>query len=331
MKTIHFGILGAARIAANQLIPAMKEAQGVEITALASRDEARGRTFAERHDIPVCYASYEELLCDPRIDAVYIPLPNHLHAPMTILAAKHGKHVLCEKPAARNKAEANQMIAACRAHRVVFREAFMYTHHHQWKRVREIIASGEIGSLRAVHAVFSFLLNRDNDIRLQPEMGGGALYDVGCYAVHAIRTLMDGSEPVSVKASAAFYESGVVDQTLLAILEFSGGRFGYLDCSFSFADRQCVEIIGDRGTIRVEYPFRPDKGTPNLQIATEDVHRVETLAHDAMYRLMVESFAEAIRTGNTLVEEEDGTLQNMAWMERIYAAAGRRVGDSPLG
>ncbi|KYP81394.1 Gfo/Idh/MocA family protein [Ferroacidibacillus organovorans] len=325
MKPIRFGILGAARIAANQLIPAMRDTPGVEVTALASRDEARGLAFAKRFDIPNVYSSYEALLRDPHIDAVYIPLPNHLHAPMTLLAAAHGKHVLCEKPAARSATEAVQMIAACREHGVIFREAFMYPHHHQWKRVHEIVASGEIGTIRAVHAAFSFPLNRDVDIRLNSEMGGGALYDVGCYAVHAVRTFLGKEEPESVTASGFFYEDGVVDQTIVAILQFSGGRFGYLDCSFSFADRQRVEIIGDQGSIVVRYPFRPDKGSPDLRIDTPHAQRVETLAHDAMYRAMVESFADAIRTGRSLTEEEEGTIQNMMWMDLIYDAAGRKM------
>jgi xylose dehydrogenase (NAD/NADP) len=321
MSVIRWGILGTAHIAEKALVPAIHAAQGAELVAVASRSLEKAQAYAERNQIRKAYGSYEELLADPDVDAVYIPLPNHLHAEWTIKAAEAGKHVLCEKPAALNADEARRMIAACQAHGVVFMEAFMYSLHPQWARVRELLDGGVIGELELISANFSFHLDNPVDIRWYP-IGGGALYDVGCYCVHVTRTFAGDELPTEVRALADLDEHGV-DRSVVALLRFPGGVLAHLDCSFVAADRQRVELAGTKGSLVVTWPFRPDKGDPAIHVRTRDGERVERFDKGEIYRLEVEHFGECVRTGATPQQTPEQTIRNMEILDAIYRAVGR--------
>ncbi len=328
VRTIRWGILGTAKIAEGALIPALHRAEGAELVAVASRRPEKAMAYAERNQIEKAYGSYEELLQDARIDAVYIPLPNHLHAQWAIRAMEAGKHVLCEKPAALNQAQAKEMVQAAEECGVVFMEAFMYQFHPQWARVRELVEQGAIGRLQVISASFSFALRNPQDIRWYAE-GGGALYDVGCYCVHAIRTFAGDVLPSSVQAVADLDERRV-DRTVAAALAFPGGLTAHLDASFTAADRQRVELAGDEGSLVVTWPFRPDKGNPSIVWRNRSDERVERFPVDDMYRLEVEHFGACVRGEETLRQTPDQTLRNMAILDAIYQAVGRdtRVKDA---
>ncbi|MBE3556876.1 MAG: Gfo/Idh/MocA family oxidoreductase [Firmicutes bacterium] len=323
MQTIRWGILGTAKIAEEQLIPAFQSTEGAELVGVASRDQQRGQVFAHRNGIPQVYASYEALLEDPTIDAVYLPLPNHLHATWTIRAAQHHKHVLCEKPAALNATEARQMIEACQQNNVLFMEAFMYRFHPQWERVDQWLDEGAIGSLRLILVRFSFSLTRPQDIRWSAR-GGGALYDVGCYCVHLIRSITGDQLPVRVQAVADLNEGGV-DRTTVAALAFPKGELAHFDVSFVTADRQSVELVGSEGTLLVTRPFRPDKGSPTLILRTAQGEKTEKMPQGEMYRREVEHFNACIRGEESLLQQPQQTVNNMAMIDAIYQAVGRNT------
>lgn len=325
MDTVRWGVLGTARIGAEQVIPAIRRARHAELVGVASRDGRRAQAFTETNNIPKSYPSYEALLADPEIDAVYIPLPNHLHAQWTIRAAESGKHVLCEKPAVLNEAEWDAVEQACTAHGVLFMEAFMYQFHPQWQQVWAHLKAGDLGQLVMVNANFRFALTRPDDIRLQPEAGGGALYDVGCYCVHAIRRLV-GAAPTDIQAMARFAEDEQVDRSLSANLRFQNGVMAHFDCSFEAQSQQTVEIVGSAGTLRITHAFRPDQGQPQLRIQRGQSHLVvEDAPVGDMYALQVEHFGAAIRQGTPLLNTMEDTRQNMAWLDAIYRATGRAV------
>ncbi|WP_134703034.1 Gfo/Idh/MocA family protein [Ammoniphilus sp. YIM 78166] len=321
MQKIKYGIMSTARIADKQVVPAIHSAANAEVIAVASRDEKKARMFAERHQIPKVYDSYEKLLEDPDIDAVYIPLPNHLHAEWTIRAAEKGKHILCEKPIALNAKQAMEMVESCKQHGVKFMEAFMYQFHPQWKRVRELIDKGEIGKVKKINAAFSFLLNQPNDIRLEPLKGGGALYDVGTYCVH-VSSLLLGGEPSQVQSIAKF--SNQVDLTLNAQLVFPNDVMVQFDCSFEYAQRQFVEIVGEIGVIKVTLPFRPDKGVPAIDISGHLGHRVETFEEYDAYTLQIEHFSSCILYDQKPFYSPEKSIANMKIIDQIYSMAGKR-------
>lgn len=320
MHVVHWGILGTARIAESQFIPAIRDVIDSKITAVASRDATRASAFATRNAIPTAYDNYEALLADPQIDAVYIPLPNHEHARFAILAAKYGKHVLCEKPLALHAQEVKEMRDAATAQGTLMMEAFMYPFHPQWERVRDIIEKGEIGEIRIISSSFSFPLNNDQDIRMNRSYGGGALYDVGTYCVHVSRMLMQ-DEPFQVTALAHFDEKHGIDLTLSGILDFSGGRQAHFDCSFEAIDRQHVDIIGSLGSIAITHPFRPDKGKAELIIQTDSHTRVEAVSTINQYTKELEFFCHCVKTNyvpNYLMEQ---SLAHAKVLDTLYQTA----------
>ncbi|WP_233095959.1 Gfo/Idh/MocA family protein [Alicyclobacillus sp. SO9] len=321
---IRWGILGAARIAEGELIPAIKQASNAELVAVASRDAAKGQAYAEKNGIGKVYSSYEDLLDSPDIDAVYIPLPNHLHAKWSIEAAKRGKHVLCEKPAALTADETRAMVEAANQHSVLWMEAFMYQFHPQWQRVGEIIDSGEIGDVKLIEAHFSFKLDRPGDIRWDPAKGGGSLYDVGSYAVHVCRALAGDEVPSQIEGAAVFKEDGMVDLTASAVMKFPNGIIAHLDSSFDVAGRQEVELAGSKGSLVISHAFRPDQGDAKLRITTSDGYREESVEQENMYRLQVEHFGNAVEQGLPLRNTPEQSIRNMEIIDAIYAAAGRK-------
>ena len=323
MTRIRWGVLGTSRIAEQQVIPAIKNAKNAEVVAVGSRSLETARRFAVRNDIANALGSYEELVASPDIDAVYIPLPNHLHAEWTIKAAEQGKHVLCEKPAALNAAQMRQVVSACDAHGVQFMEAFMYQFHPQWRRTLEIVESGELGELRLLQSAFTFVLSNPDDVRMISEMGGGSLYDVGCYCVHAMRTLTGNEALQEVSATAHFAKDGRVDKSLAAVLKFHNGVIGHFDSSFEAYSRQYFQVVGSEGTVTLPYPFRPDKGEPRLHIETLTGSRVETLPQGDLYVAEIEHFGDCINSGVTPYNRPEDSVWNMEFLDAVYKAAGR--------
>jgi predicted dehydrogenase len=320
MTTLRWGVLSTANIGRWAVNPAIQASSNGELVAVASRDDARSTEFARQWDIPVAYGSYEALLRDSSIDAVYIPLPNGLHREWTIRAAEAGKHILCEKPLACTEAECREMIRAAEANGVKLMEAFMYRFHPRTARVVEMVRNGVLGDLRAIRSAFTFRLTRRDNIRLDPDLGGGALMDVGCYCVNVSRT-MAGAEPDRVQAVARMGDTGV-DEELTGILTFPDGVVAHFDCSLTMERCEAYEVAGTDGFFRVPSAFLP--GTDEAPIhehrgrGEETVHRVEGVDE---YRLMVEHFADCVLNDRSLRYPPEEAALNMRVIEALYASA----------
>jgi len=317
-QTVRWGIISTARIG-QRVIPAIQSTHNGAVVAIASRSLRQAQEFAAQMGIPRAYGSYEELLADPEVDAIYNPLPNSLHKEWTIRAAEHGKHVLCEKPLALNASECDEMIRACEAHGVRFMEAFMYRFHPQMVRVREMVASGAIGPLQLIRASFSFTLTDPRNIRLQRDLGGGALMDVGCYCVNFSR-LMTGAEPVEVQAAAYFGPQSQVDETLTGILRFPAG-ISLIDCSFRMPFRQFCELVGQEGIIQVPAPWLPGTADTSILVRRGDETETLTIPGANHYQLMVEHFNECILTGQELRFPASDGRKNMSVLDALYQSA----------
>lgn len=321
MAKVRWGILGAANIAARAVIPGIQGSETGIVTAVASRHVDKARAMAERFGVPAWYGDYDALLESPEIDAVYIPLPNHLHAPWTIRAAQRGKHVLCEKPAALNAAQAAEMVAACREFQVKFAEAFMYRHHPRYQTLREILARGEIGRIRSLDASFTFnIANASTNVRFDRAMGGGGLYDVGCYPVSVARLLLD-AEPTSAAVVAQFSpRHGGVDMMASGLLEFPEGVALTFRCGMWSYGRQHLEILGERGRITVPTPFL---GPPDFELEVEGVKRTETFPDLNPYSLEADDLGQAILHDAPLAFRPDDAVRNMAALDACLASAER--------
>src|SRR6202011_5437088 len=261
MKKVRWGVLSTADIATEKVLPAMQQGEYCEIAAIASRRLEKAQAAAKRLGIPKAYGSYEELLADPAIDAVYNPLPNHLHVPWSIKAAQVGKHVLCEKPIGLNSHECLELIAVRDRTGVKIGEAFMVRTHPQWLRTRELIRAGRIGELRAIVGAFSYF-NRDaKNVRNKPEWGGGGLMDIGCYPI-TISRFMFGAEPLRVAGVLERDPEFGTDRLASAIMEFNGGQ-AVFTCSTQMVPYQRMQFLGTNGRIEIEIPFNapPNKAT----------------------------------------------------------------------
>ncbi len=326
LNELRWGVLSAAKIAVEKVIPGMREAEHCDVVAVASRDPERARAAADRLAIPKAHGSYEALLSNPEIDAVYVPLPNHLHAEWSIAAARAGKHVLCEKQLAMSLAEAQAMLAACESEGVRLMEAFMYRLHPSWEAVRGLVASGRIGELRSVQTWFSYFNDDPANIRNVREYGGGALMDIGCYAVDLSRMLF-GAEPVRVEASVTRDPTTNVDVLTAGILGFDGGVATFT-CSTRAEPDQRVHISGTRGRISLQIPFNipPDLptrvfvtagGDPPVDPATETL----TFEPADQYKIQAERFARAVLTGEPTPIPPENAVANMDVIERLFRAA----------
>ncbi|WP_066172694.1 Gfo/Idh/MocA family protein [Bacillus marinisedimentorum] len=318
MQTIRWGVLSTANIALTKLIPAMQQAEHTEVLAISSLS-GKAKDTAQELGIHRAYDRYEELLNDPDIDAVYIPLPNHLHKNWVEEAARHGKHVLCEKPAGLTSSEVQEMAAVCHEHDVIFMEAFMYQFHPQHERVREIIDSGEIGEVKLIKASFSFYLdNPDQNIRMYPAKGGGSLYDVGSYCLHVIRKFGNG-RVLDVTARASFDLKYEVDTSAAGVITFETGVLGVFDCSFELNFRHEYEIAGSKGSIKVPRAFRPDvhDGEGIILVEAGGKVREEKVKGD-QYRLEVEHFSQTIREKGIPFYSAEETLENMKLIDACY-------------
>lgn len=327
VRHLRWGILSTADIALTKVIPGLRRSARSEVLAIASRDAGRAATAAAEMAIPRPYATYDALLADPDVDAVYIPLPNHLHSEWTIAAARAGKHVLCEKPLALTAAEAQRMVDACRDAGVLLMEAFMYRLHPSWIEACRIAASGRIGRLQAVGSWFSYYNDDPANIRNALDKGGGALYDIGCYCINLSRMLF-GAEPTGVKATVIRDAALGVDVTTSAILSFATGVATFT-CSTRTETDQRVDIYGTDGRISIEIPFNipPDRPTRIFVTAGGDppvAPDTETLTFEAAdpYACEADWFAAAILDGVPLPVEPADAVANLRVLEAVFAAGG---------
>ena len=327
MSSIRWGVLSTASIGTEQVIPAIQAADRCEVAAIASRNVATAQETARRLGIKGAYGSYRQLLNDPEIEAVYIPLPNHMHAEWTIAAVRAGEHVLCEKPIALSALEAETMISAAAESDVILREAFMYRFHPSWQMAQRLLNEGRIGDLVAIDSWFSYYNDDPTNIRNILEYGGGALLDIGCYSIHLSRMLM-GSEPTGIKASVQRDPESGVDVYTAGILEF-GDRVATFGCSTRMEADQRVHIYGSTGRISIEIPFNSpvDRATCLSVIAGGNPPTdpaTETIEFDPVnqYTLQAEAFAAAILDGEAVPDSGMDTADNIRVIDRVFAAAG---------
>lgn len=319
---IRFGVLGTARHGARTVIPAIQSASNAEVVAIASRDAARARQAADQLGIPHSHGSYEALLADPSIDAVYIPLPNHMHKDWSIRAAEAGKHVLCEKPIGLNATEAAAMAQAFKDAGLLLAEAFQWRHHPLAERMYQMLREGIIGDLKLINAGFSFMLDRSGDIRSDPAKGGGALYDVGCYPVSFARYIT-GAEPLRVTAQAYWGPTGV-DDLLVATLEFPGDVLAHINCGFIIPLRRYAEVVGTDGSLMANRIYNPiGDSADEIQRFGSDLELAQTIGIEAVnsYKLMAEDFSAAVKGEREVLFPPSDAILNMRVIDAIYAAA----------
>jgi len=318
--------MSTADIARKKVIPGMHRAQRVEVSAIASRDAGLAQATASELGIPRAHGSYEALLADPEVDAVYIPLPNNLHRQWTVVAARAGKHVLCEKPLAMTAADAQAMVGECRAHGVQLMEAFMYRQHPSWRTTVELVESGRIGELTAVDSWFSYYNDDPTNIRNIAEAGGGALYDIGCYNINLSRLLFKG-EPLRVQSAVRRDPAMGVDVVTSAILEFERG-IATFTVSTRVETDQRVHIYGTRGRISIGIPFNipPDRPTQVFLTAGGDPPvnpKTEVLSFPTAdpYAVEADAFAGAILDGTPLPVLPEDAVANLRVLEQVFNSA----------
>jgi predicted dehydrogenase len=333
MTKVRWGILGAARIAVNRVIPAMQQGKLSEVAGIASRDRSRAEDAAKQLGIPKVYGSYEEMLADPAIDAIYNPLPNHLHVPLSIQAAEAGKHVLCEKPIGMNMADARKLLAARDRTGVTIGEAFMIEVHPQWVRTVELVRAGRIGDLRYAVGAFGYYKDDFTNIRYIREFGGGGLMDVGCYPIKVSRMVF-GEEPVRVSATLARQAGAEVDTLASAILEYPSGHCIF-SCGMLVAGNQSMQFCGTAGRIEMEVPYnaRPG-GTTRIRIDDgRDPYggglTVEEFAACDQYTLQGDAFSRAIREGTPPPVPLEDSVKTMAVIDAVFRAAESGKWETP--
>jgi predicted dehydrogenase len=318
---VQIGVLGAARIAPPALIKPAKENSDVVVAAVAARDVSRAQAFAAKHEIARVHDSYEALLADPDIDAIYNPLPNGLHGKWTRAALAAGKHVLCEKPFTANAGEAREIAeVAAQSDRVVM-EAFHYRYHPLALRIEEIIASGELGKLQRVEAALCFPLPRSSDIRYNYSLAGGATMDAGCYAIHMVRTF-GGSTPEVVSAQPKLRDPEI-DRAMTAEVRFAEGHTGRIRCSMWSARLLDISahVVGDQGELRALNPVLPQM-FHRLSVRSAAGKRVERFPRRASYAYQLDAFAGAVLRGEPVKTTPEDAIVNMTVIDAIYRAAG---------
>ncbi|NLC30028.1 MAG: Gfo/Idh/MocA family oxidoreductase [Chloroflexi bacterium] len=315
---LNWGVIGTARIA-EQTIPSINATRNNRVVAVASRDLTRARQFADSLEVPVAYGSYEELLLDATVQAVYIPLTNEEHKPWTIKALQAGKHVLVEKPIALNAEEAREMVGVSVDKSLVLMESFNYRYHSRIQKVLETIRKDELGRLRFLHCSFSFLMNNPDDFRLVPAKGGGALYDLGCYCVDFQR-LVVGREPQAVQAR--YYEGGSgVDLQMQVSLDFGNQIYGSFDVAFNAILQNVARILGTDGVMTLEWPFSAKgKNVTTIIQRGDDVQRINYRAEDTSQRL-IEHFYQVVMKKEVPLYPLAESVNNMAVIDAIFQSA----------
>ncbi len=325
-QKIRWGVLGWARIARLQVLPSLQASRNGVLHALASRSEAKLAEAKAQFNPARLHTTYEALVRDPEVDAVYNPLPNSLHKEWTIKAAEAGKHVLCEKPVALNAAEAREMIAACRANGVQFMEAFMYRYTARTQAVIDVLRSGALGDIKFIHSQFRFLLNRPGDVRRNAELGGGSLYDVGCYPVNFTGLVVDtvtnsapGCGPKPTSLSAHSDDVNGVDELFSALLHYPGGITASVHSGLNAHGRMLSEIVGTKGALEIPNTFLGTAGA--MTLITGDERREIPIPESDRYRLQLEDFSDAILQKRPPLLTTEETLRNIELLDRLYAAA----------
>lgn len=324
-----WGVLGAAKIALKQVIPAMAQADDCEVVAIASRDAARARQAADELGIEKAYGSYDELLADADVNIIYNPLPNNLHVEWSVRSLEAGKHVLCEKPIAMNAVEAQELVAARDRTGLQVQEAFMVRHHPQWLQAREIVRSGDLGEVHAIHGFFSYMNTDAGNIRNRPETGGGAMMDIGCYLVVASRYLL-GEDPRSVFATIDRDPEFGTDRLTSAVLDFDGPQATFT-CGTQCAPHQRVRALGSRGTLEIEVPFNApnDRETRLFVDDCRDLFgsglRIESIPICNQYTLQADAFSRAVVNDEALEFPLEDAVTNMTIIDAIFASAERGV------
>jgi predicted dehydrogenase len=325
LTPVRWGVLGASRFALNVSLPGMKKGALTELRALASRDLVKARAGAEALGIPKAYGSYDELLADPDIEAVYNPLPNHLHVEWTVRAARAGKHVLCEKPIALDAQEAQTLLAVQRETGMIISEAFMVRSHPQWHQAKAWVEGGRIGDLVAVQTAFSYF-NRDaTNIRNRKDVGGGALYDIGCYAVNTSRYLF-GREPRRAVALIERDPEFGTDRLISGMLDYGGAHLTFY-CSTQAVPYQRVNAFGTKGRIEIEIPFNAPANQP-CKIFLDDGSTLNGSSAQAtvfpvvdQYSLQSEAFSRAIRAGGAVENSVETAVGNMRVIDALFRSA----------
>jgi predicted dehydrogenase len=325
MDTVRWGVLSTARIATVQVIPALQHASHAQVTAIASRHKERADDAARSLGLTTAYGAYEELLADPQIDAVYIPLPNDLHVAWSLRALEAGKHVLCEKPIAMSASEAQSLVDGARRYpSLKIMEAFMYRFHPQWQRARELVGSGVIGEPRTIQSFFSYFNTDPSNIRNEVEHGGGGLMDIGCYNISYSRFIF-GREPERAFGIADFDPVFETDRLVSAMLDFGAAGSATLTCSTQLAPFQRVNIFGTRGRIEVEIPVNAPSDRP-CRLWLQHDSTIDEVSFETcnQYTLQGEAFSMAIIDNRPVPTPLDDSVANMRVIEAIFESA--RVG-----
>jgi predicted dehydrogenase len=324
-KRVKWGVLGVSKFAVTKMIPGMQRCEWAEIVGIASRDPAKAESAGMQFGIRKAYANYEDMLADPEIEAIYNPLPNNMHVPWSIRAAEAGKHVLCEKPISMNVAECRELIAARDRTGVKIGEAFMVRTHPQWLRVREIARSGEIGQIRVVMAAFNYFNRDPKNIRNLPEAGGGALMDVGCYAIQISRFVF-GEEPSRVVGLIDRDPDMHTDRLSSGMLDFPSGQ-GVFTCSTQIALNQKVQVLGTKGRIELQIPFNTPTDRPTRIFIDSGADlfgggmRTEEFAPCDQYTIQGDLFSKAIREDGEVPTPLEDSMRNMAVIDALFQSA----------
>jgi predicted dehydrogenase len=327
-QKVKWGVLGVAGIAVRKVIPAMQKGEWSEIAAIASRDRRKAEDAAARLGIPKAYGSYDELLGDPEIEAIYNPLPNHLHVPWSIKAAEAGKHVLCEKPISLTVREAKHLLAARDRRGVKIGEAFMVKTHPQWLRVRDLIGKGVVGKLRSILGAFSYFNRDPKNVRNVTEWGGGGLMDIGCYPITTSRWIF-GEEPLRVVAMLETDPEFGTDRLSSAMMEFPSGQ-SVFTCSTQLVPYQRMQFLGTEGRIEIRIPFNAPNDRPceilidNGKDVLGSGITVETIPTCDQYTVQGDAFSKAIREGTEVPVPLEDAVANMAVIEAIVRSANTR-------
>jgi predicted dehydrogenase len=317
MNKVRWGVLSTAKIGVAKVIPAMQAGEHCEIVAISSRDLGKAQAAAEQLGIPNAYGSYEELLAAPEVDAVYNPLPNHLHVPWSIKALEAGKHVLCEKPIAMTAAEAQELVDAAQAHpHLKVMEAFMYRHHPQWQLARQLVADGKIGELRTIQSFFSYYNVDPHNIRNIADIGGGGLMDIGCYCISYSRFIF-GSEPQRVLGSVEFDPQLKTDRLASGVLDFGHGT-SMFTCSTQLTSYQRVNIFGTKGRVEIEIPVNAPTDRP-CKMWHQQGNEIEEIVLDIcdQYTIQGDLFSLAVLNDTAVPTPLDDGVANMRVLEAI--------------
>lgn len=318
MNLVKWGILSTANIGMTKAIPGMLKSHELQVVAIASRNLKTAQAAASKLGIPTAYGSYEDLLADPEIEAVYIPVPNHLHVPLTLLAAKAGKHVLCEKPIAITAREAKQLQKIPK--NILVAEAFMVRHSLQWLEVRRRVKAGEIGVVTAIQCLFSYFNRDPKNVRNIANIGGGGLLDIGCYPITIARFIFN-AEPSRVTAIIDRDPKFKIDRTSGGLADFGKGRHLSFTISTQLAPYQRVHIMGTKGRIEVEIPFNAPPDLPNrIFIQGMDMNEGEWVSFPVsdQYQLQAEAFSRAIRSRKKSTWGSDDAIQNMKIIDAMF-------------